>query len=74
MSSAYSGNTIRYINGEVRLIANDLATAGFNQRWGHTAATAINLAKTIRSERGSMVYSARPQLLARDAMGRFCSP
>src|SRR5437879_2560603 len=35
-SSSYSGHPIRYSNGEIRLVMQDLGSNGFGLPWGHT--------------------------------------
>jgi len=49
----YSSFPIRYFNGEIRLVVEDLASLGFGEKWGHTRSYSNKLTRQDMGDNGN---------------------
>lgn len=52
-SGGFSSNPVRYANGEVKIVAQDLSSKGFGVPWGHTRSYSNQLTSQIGGNNGN---------------------
>jgi hypothetical protein len=70
-SSSFSAFPIRYSNGEVRILARDLAFEAFGQEWGHTRSYSNQLTVQDRGINGNSWFIKECPQVGQDANGNL---